>query len=159
MNVRRDVDSLGTSKGIYTINNIKNIKVIRTSDDLDKSKEDFFNGTLLNGYVGNYVKKFKDASFEILKVTDTPEIDIWEYLLPQISRVTYEENLYKALSEGFVKKSHVKKAIDWFCETYVGSDYSVKVDYNPEKYITLTIFKNIDFLETYCFKGGKAIIE
>lgn len=158
MNVRRGADNMGVSKGIYTIKNIKNIVVIRTSDDLDKSREEFYNGTLIDGYVGNYIKRFKNASFEILKVTDTPELDIWEYLLPQISRVTYENNLIKALSERKVKKSHVKKAVDWFCETYFGSEYSLIVDYNPEKYITMTIYKNKKIFETFFFKNGKALV-
>ena len=158
MNVRKDEDNMCASKGIYTIKNIKNIVVIRTSEDLEKSREEFYNGTLIDGYVGNYIKRFKNASFEILKVTDTPELDIWEYLLPQISRVTYEENLIKALSEGNVKKSHVKKAVDRFCETFIGNEYSVLVDYDPEKNITMKIFKNKEFYETFSFQGGKAIV-
>ena len=154
-----EANNMEVSKGIYTIKNIKGIVVIRTSDDLEKSREEFDKGTLIDGHVGNYIKRFKNASFEILKVTDTPELDIWEYLLPQISRVTYENNLIKALSERSIKKSHVKRAIDWFCETYIGLEYAAKVDYNPEKNIEMTVYKNDELLEKYCFKNGKQPVE
>ncbi len=155
MSVGKDVSLMDKNKGIFAIYNKGKCITIRTSDDLEKSREDFDRGNLIEGRLGDYLNRCKTASFEIIKVTDTPEKDIWLYLLPKISRVKYEEDLIDSLANGAVKDNHVKNAVNWFCEYFPGKEYKAIFDHTTDNYIMLSVIKEEKTIEIYGFKGGK----
>ncbi len=142
-------------KGIYCIKKGNKTLAIKTTNDLDKSLQDFENGTLIEGRVGEYISRSKNISFEVLKETDCPERDIWDYLLPQISRIVYSDNLIEALSEGSIKTKNIVKAVDWFCDIFNENNYTAQLDYERDKQVIVRILKDEKLNEIYVFGGGK----
>lgn len=145
---------MNETKGVYCIRINGRILTIRTSDDLERDKEVFYNGTLLTGRVDMLVKRARKSSFEILKVTDTPEKDIWFYVLPEISRVEYKSDLIEALSAGKIRRKHVERAVNWFCDIF-SHDYSAEFDYTLDDYIIVKVIHNGKITEIYGFKGKR----
>ena len=143
-----------SSKGIYCVKTNGRILCIKTSDDLEASKKAFDSGTLFTGRLNEVVKRAKKSSFEVLKITENPEYDVWYYRLPKISRIKYKDALINALVGGKIRDKHAERAINWFCDIFT-QEYSAEIDYTLDDYIMITVFFNEKPVEIYGFKGKK----
>ena len=110
--------------------------------------------TLFDKKLARYINRFDDAEFTVVKVTDNPDIDILEYLLPQLNRVKYEDNLLQAISSKTIKLKRVERVVDWFCLTFK-QEYSAKIDYTSDEYIVLYVYCESELFEIYGFKSKK----
>ena len=106
----------------------------------------------------NKKRRFPDrVSIEIVEVTDKVGERLAKYVLPQISRVSYDEALYDAFLEQKLTK-RIVRAVDWVVETYTDKEYSFVVSVicdGTKKHVKVLVQKNGERYEEYIFVGTK----
>jgi hypothetical protein len=133
------------------------------SDDLDKMRNDIESKTNLSKGLERYVKSHPnvDLIFELIKETETPEIDILEYKIPHMKRVKFSKDLYDLFAAGNceLKYSTIKRAVNWFCETYPSQEYSIEFMPTKEQELGGVLMRNGDKIRLYKFSNsGKPIM-
>ena len=152
-------------KGIYCIKNGRGqIKGYYSSQDLDADKVYYDNEEYKNEkWWGHATKNNPHASlrFEVTEVTDNPEYDVLKYILPQISRIKYNQGLLDAVVLGKAKLSRLKKAAEWVCEFYPTQYYSIEFYCNEKGRIFGTLNRKGEKVNLLRFskKGGTAVNE
>ncbi len=143
-------------KGIYCIKDEKKTYVIDFADDLDERKNEFESGKISNNdRVNRFIQRKKDLSFVVLKVTDNPEYEIWDYILPQIPRIRYEDTIKEMLEQKICKRKHVENAVNYFCTMFPSRDYSAIVGKDKDNYIAVYVVKEGIVTEIYGFANKK----
>ncbi len=146
-------------KGIIVIKNQRGkILGYSPSQDIDETLEYYKSG---NSRWNRYIKNHLGAkiSYEVLKVTETPEIDVLEYKLPQVSRIRYDRKLLKGVAYRTINYTlkALRKVADWFCETYPTQDVSIDLFLNEQSNLQGTIKNKNGKTEIYLFsKNGAA---
>ena len=152
-------------KGIYCVKNGRGqIKRYYSSQDLDADKAYYDNEEYKNEkWWGSITKNNPRASlsFEVIEVTDNPEYDVLKYILPQISRIKYDQGLLDAVVYGRTKISRLKRAAEWFCEFYPTQYYSIEFYCNEKGRIFGTLKRKGEKVNLLRFskKGGTAVNE
>ena len=141
---------------IYRIYNICSNKEFSLSytDDFDKFKADFIAGNIHTRGLDRY--KYKDSlKVELLEKTDKLPERMAFYKWPQLSRVSYDENMFEySLVHKFSKV--VKNAVDGLVSMFPDKNYSFKLRVNEEIIIEADVFYNEKLTEHYIFtKNGK----
>ncbi len=149
-------------KGIYRLWTEGNDLGYHISENLEQLNEDIKNHRGFSKHLESYILKHPNAvlQYEVVKETETPEIDILEYRLPQISRVYYTDDLIHSIldEKSRIMPKGIKRAVDWFCECFPSSEYSVRFSVDSENSLIAYIFKNGNDYELYQFHcNGKPI--
>lgn len=145
-------------KGIIAIKNQKGrILGYNASQNIEETMEYYKTG---DNRWKRYMENHPNAqiSYEVLEITDTPEIDVLKYKLPQVSRVEYDPELLEAVAYkiGQYRSKTLRKVADWFCETYPSPDTLLRLFLSPDGMLEGTIKTDTGESETYYFsKSGK----
>jgi len=147
------------SKGIFRIINTYNNQemAIYTSDDVEKSIEDFEKG-IVPGRVWERYKHKDQLKAEILEKTDLLAERYAFYTWPQLSRITYSDDcIARSLEKGFGKR--VKNSVDWLIEKFPDPKYSFEMIIKDGK-LAANVFDNGRRSERYTFdkKSGNPTV-
>ena len=141
-------------KGIIAIKNRRGrILGYNASQDIDETLSYYENG---DTHWKRYMKNHPGAkiTYEVLKVTDTPEVDVLEYKIPQVSRIIYDRGLLEGVAYrtvNYTAKS-LRKAADWFCEAYPAQDASMDLHLNAQSKLEGTVRIGDGKEERYLFQ-------
>jgi len=116
-------------KGVFCVKNGRGqIKGYYPSQNLDADKAYYDNKEYKKEkWWARASKNNPHASlnFEVIEVTDNPEYEFLKYVLPQIARITYDQELINGIVNGRYKVSRLQKATEIFCESYPTQHYSI----------------------------------
>ena len=143
-------------KGVYCIRDERKKYVINSSNDLEKSRMDFLYGRITNNNRYNRILQSKNnLSFLVLKETEEPELDVWDFVLPKLSRVKYSTDVKEALSEKIIKQKYVENVVNYFCTMFPSREYSTVIRMDKENHIIALIVKDGIVEELYGFTNKK----